>query len=147
MSASIVCGSIEERPVSSFEWVIPDILQFNSAQSKLLKSPVFHVRSTPLALVCRISYSKPNEVRFWLGKVKKVSLEVTHYSINLIAEDGSEHQVCLKRDVNFDPNKSFLNATFDGADGRFIIDELQSKFFHNGSLRIRCQVRFSFTIL
>ena len=144
----VVCGSMEEKPASNFEWVINNIFQFDFAERKQFQSPPFFVRNTPLVLVCRLNDSPiPKEVRICLGRpTKDLLLELTHLSINLIAEDGSEHQVCLKRDVTFSPNSCFMDATFIGADGRFSISELQTKFLPNGSLRIRCQVSISLII-
>jgi hypothetical protein len=132
-------GSMVCQPVLFYDWVIPDFLNWaDTAPSQLHPSlgPDFIIRNKRFFFVCYVNATH-GTVCIWLGKGSEDPIFLSHFSLSLVREDGSEKEICSKTNVTF--TDSFLDEFKE--DGTFNKGSLAGFLSTNGELRIRSRIK------
>ena len=137
-------GSMVCRTVFSYDWVIPDFLNWASSKSAkyfcigpdfIIEDALFYIGWFPNdSQGCLANDFK---IRIWLGKRSQDPITAEHFSFSLVGKAESELDIGSKRNVTF--KESFLNKSFE--DAKFQKASLTSNFLLNKELRIRFRIK------
>jgi hypothetical protein len=134
-------GSMVCQPVLFYDWVIPDFLNWVNAKSSedSMIGPNFIIQNKRFFFAGMLNALPQSTVRIWLGKRSQDPICLSHFSLSLVKDDGSEKEICSKTNVTF--TASFLDDSKE--DGKFNKGSLEG-FLSNGKLRIRSRIKIGY---
>jgi hypothetical protein len=130
-------GSMMCQPVLFYDWVIPDFLNWadTAPSDDSSAGPEFIIQNKRFYFVCYVDTTS-GTVLIWLGKGSEDPVFLSHFSLSLVRYDGSEKEICSKRNVTF--TDSFLDGYKE--DGKFNL----AGILPTGELRIRSRIKIGY---